>query len=94
MSSNGAVVTQTDENGNQIPLSDRYLRDKESGVAGQINFFDWLPDNTAIVLNPGDSVTFTIKISFVDEKYEQNVFKNFAENGGTCRRRIFLAYDE
>lgn len=75
----------------------RYLREETdgvAGVAGQIDFFDWLEENTTIVLNPKESVTFTIEITFVDDGNNQNVFKNFAENGGTCRRRIFLAYDE
>ena len=74
-------------------VADKYLRQK-NGVAGQINYFDWLAENEReIVLDPGESVTFTIQITFVDAEYDQNIFKNFATEG-KCRRRIFLAYDE
>ena len=74
-------------------VDDKYLRQK-NGVAGQIDYFEWIVDaENEVVLDPGESVTFTIQITFVDAEYDQNIFKNFAEEG-KCQRRIFLAYDE
>jgi hypothetical protein len=93
LTSTGEMIKGADDDN----FPGRYLREEEdgvAGVAGQIDFFNWLVDGTVIELNPGESVTFTIEITFVDDGDNQNVFKNFAENGGTCRRRIFLAYDE
>lgn len=76
-------------------VADKYLRQK-NGVASQINYFEWIDDTeNEVVLDPGEGVTFTIQITFVDAEYDQNIFKNFAEGDKCrCRRRIFLAYDE
>jgi hypothetical protein len=76
-------------------VADKYLRQK-NGVAGQINYFEWIVDTqNEVLLDPGEGVTFTIQITFVDAEYDQNIFKNFAEGDKCrCRRRIFLAYDE
>lgn len=71
----------------------RYLRDRDTGVADRINYFDWVDLDEGITLNPKDSITFTIEMTFVDATYDQNIFKNFADEGA-CTRRIFINYDE
>jgi hypothetical protein len=51
-----------------------------------------------IELEPQESMAFTIEISFEDNGEDQNVYKNFGEDGttasGKCVRQIFMTYDE
>lgn len=80
----------------------RFLRGTD-GTGRKINYFDWLNQDVA-VLSSGESITFTVKISFVDQTYNggnQNVFKNFGErdeNGrpinGYCGRQLFITWDD
>lgn len=68
----------------------QFLRD-ESGAA-EIDYFQWLMVTSPITLEKGESITFTIKITFED-KGNQNVYKNYVEKGGTCVRDIYITYN-
>lgn len=69
------------------------LRNKEDGTSVRINYL-----SEDIELEPQESMAFTIEISFEDNGEDQNVYKNFGEDGttasGKCVRRIFMTYDE
>ena len=93
--------------GNTEDVNSKFLRTEENG-AQAINYFDWLkctvkqPAETGdtvtyastdvIILAKGESITFTIKITFED-KGNQNVYKNYVEKGGTCVRDIYITYN-
>ena len=46
--------------------------------------------NSAPTLAPGDSVTFVIRIDFVNLNESQDVYQNFGVENGVCQRRFFL----
>ena len=68
------------------------LRDQKTLVADRVNYFDWLGAQP-ITLNKGDCVTLTVEIEFVDSGAPQNEYKYFASKG-SCKRSIFISYNE
>jgi hypothetical protein len=48
----------------------------------------------AVLLPKGGSVTFTIRLTFVNATYNQNIYKNFATTGGKCERTFFFTFEE
>lgn len=48
----------------------------------------------AVLLPKGGSVTFTIRLTFVNATYNQNIYKNFAETGGKCERTFFFTFED
>ena len=46
-----------------------------------------------ITLTTGESVVFTVSMTFDQSVFNQNVFKNF-DASGKCSRRLFFTYDE
>ena len=67
------------------------LRD-ENGVYA-IDYFQWFASSAPITLKTGESITFTIRMTFEDSEDNQTVYKNYTEKGGTCVREIYISYE-
>ena len=70
---------------------------RHPGAAGRIDYIDAVTqtngEKTKISVPVGGSVTFTIRVSFVNTNYDQNIYKNFA-SGGKCERTFFFTFEE
>lgn len=66
-----------------------YFRD-ENGTK-QINL---LEEQDAIELAENQEVIFELKVGFVNRDTQQNVFKNYKQNGGVFARRFFFAFGD
>ena len=67
---------------------------RNPGAAGRVDYVSNFVKDGTISLNKGESVTFTIKLSFVNTNYDQNIYKNFATTGGKCEREFFFTYED
>ena len=93
---------EADDNQYTIPVDDENdeipytaLRDETNG-APAIDYFDWVnwgSTDSSILLNPQDSVVFTVEFEFINRTDPQDIFKNFTSTGGACNRYIFLTFD-
>lgn len=78
---------------NEIPYT--VLRDETNGAAA-IDYFDWVNwggSDSSILLNPQDSVVFTVEFEFINRTDPQDIFKNFTSTGGACNRYVFVTFD-
>lgn len=55
---------------------------------------DFLIGKDSIGLNKGGSVIFEVSVGFANTKDDQNVFKNYASNGGVFARSFFFTFDD
>ena len=72
-----------------------FLREENtSEMPERIDYFDQMTDDDGILLNQGDTVTFTVEMAFHNRPdVSQNQFKNF-DDFGECSRRLFFTYNE
>ena len=78
-------------NDTAVTMSEVFLR--ENNTSPRIDFFE-KSNLSGIVLEKGESVVFTVQLSFINRpNISQNQFKNFAQYG-VCARRLFFSYDE
>ena len=93
-----ALATNADDTSTARPLRD------SDNVSERINYFDWLSESSKVEgrklvkLEPQESVTFTVTVLFVDRDDNQNVYKNFGDDGDgqqeCCKRSLFITFDE
>ena len=84
--------TQDDET-SSAPVQLRAGESKNPGAAERIDYIDAI-DQTKVSVPVGGSVTFTIRLTFVNATYNQNIYKNFAETGGKCERTFFFTFED
>ena len=83
-----ARVLDTDGDGN----AEAHFLSTEitSEMPERIDYFDQMTDDDGILLNQGDTVTFTVEMAFHNRPdVSQNQFKNF-DDFGECSRRLFF----
>ena len=96
-----ATVSKFTEDNATVPTSTKValksnaekqvLRDEDGVYA--IDYFHWFADESSITLKTGESITFTIRMTFEDSVDDQNIYKNYAEKGGVCVREIYISYE-
>ena len=71
---------------------------RHPGAANRIDYIDAITKTndkkTKISVPVGGSVTFTIRLTFVNATYNQNIYKNFAATGGKCERTFFFTFED
>ena len=71
---------------------------KNPGAAERIDYIDAVSfdndEEKKIYVPAGGSVTFTIRVSFVNTSYDQNVYKDFVNTKGKCERSFFYTYED
>jgi hypothetical protein len=71
---------------------------KNPGAAERIDYIDAVSfdndEEKKIYVPAGGSVTFTIRVSFVNTGYDQNVYKDFVNTKGKCERSFFYTYED
>ena len=82
-----------DDETSSAPVQLRAGESKNPGSAERIDYIDAI-DQTKVSVPVGGSVTFTIRLTFVNATYNQNIYKNFAETGGKCERTFFFTFED
>jgi hypothetical protein len=102
------TVKDHDTEDKEISSEPRYLRgttasgklgvDEEAsrnpGTAERIDYVQYVKDEEIIIVPSNSSVTFTIRLSFVNAPYDQNIYKDFVNTKGKCERGIFFTYED
>ena len=80
----------------QVPLIEqRLLTLAPNGVANRAELVLYEDENQSIVLEPSESIQLTIRLSFVNEDFSQDEYRNFGKTEDAqecCRRRLFVNY--
>lgn len=90
---NYGVIPEKEGSTDSAPVPLRTGSSTEPGAAERIDYIDAI-DQTKISVPVGGSVTFTIRLTFVNATYNQNIYKNFAETGGKCERTFFFTFED
>ena len=84
---------------NQTPQSplieQRLLTLDPSGEANRVELILYEDENQSVILDPSESIRLTIRLSFVNEDFSQDEYRNFGKEEGAqegCRRRLFVNY--
>ncbi len=79
-----------------VPVQLREGTSTEPGAAGRIDYVRYVKDveTTPISVPVGGSVTFTIRVTFKNTDYDQNIYKDFAGTGGKCERKFFFTFED
>jgi hypothetical protein len=64
------------------------------GTAERIDYVQYVKDEEIIIVPSNSSVTFRIRLSFVNAPYDQNIYKDFVNTKGKCERGIFFTYED
>lgn len=85
-----------DEETSSAPVQLRAGESKNPGAANRIDYVQSVQgiEDTPISVPVGGSVTFTIRLTFVNATYNQNIYKNFAATGGKCERTFFFTFED
>ena len=67
---------------------------RNPGTAERIDYVQYVKDEEIIIVPSNSSVTFTIRLSFVNATYDQNIYKDFVNTKGKCERGIFFTYED
>ena len=89
------LMTVQISNKSPVPFDDDatdcYFRANDN--AGRIDWIEAI--NTAageVEIQPNETVELCMRVTFKNADYDQNVFKNFTQNGGKFARSIFFTY--
>ena len=98
------LVAVTDKDGKAlfpVPSSatNHYLRASSVTSVSSIPRIDYIADlglssNQSVTIEPNGEIYITIQVKFENTDKNQNVFKNFAANGGVCKRSFFFTYED
>lgn len=80
-----------------VPVYLRAGTSTNPGAANRIDYLDAVKFGTGeakkITVPVGGSVTFTIRVTFYDAPYNQNIYKDF-DTLGECTRAFFYTYED
>lgn len=63
--------------------------------ANAISYFEWIDAaNRQIAMQQNDFVVFTVEFNFINRMtVNQNIYKNYQENGGVCIRDVYITFE-
>ena len=93
---NYGVIPEKEGSTDSAPVQLRAGESKNPGAANRIDYVQSVQgiEDTPISVPVGGSVTFTIRLTFVNATYNQNIYKNFAATGGKCERTFFFTFED